>query len=141
MNWIRPAGPAPKFYTNGFANAFTHLVGSLYHPPLGATNRVLNLTNAQIVLSGGNLPVSPSINDVILGLGSKVSNASSNALTCTFTLSSGLFSGTYREPGAARAITFRGAVLQREQQNRGAGYFLGTTESGRVSFEAPPPPP
>ncbi|HEU0008440.1 MAG TPA: Ig-like domain-containing protein, partial [Verrucomicrobiae bacterium] len=140
ITWLRPSNGPPKFYTNGFI-LDTHLTGSLYRAPVGATNRILNLTNAQIVLNGGNLASSPSINNVILGLSSKVTNASPNTLTCTFTLSTGLFTGTYREPGATLTITFRGAVLQQEKQNRGSGHFLGTTESGQVVFEARPTPP
>jgi hypothetical protein len=140
MAWVRPSGPTPKFYTNGFHNPSVHVLGSKYRAPIG-TNRILNLTEAQIALSGGNLPVSPSINNVVLGLSSKVTNASPNTLTCTFALPTGLFTGSYKEAGTTRTITFRGAVLQHPFLNRASGYFLGTNESGRVSFEARPTPP
>jgi len=141
ITWVRPPGPTPKYYTNGFEQPGTQLTGSIYRASVGATNRILNLTNAQVVLTGGNLPNSPSINNVILGLSSKVTNASPNTVTCAFTLSTGLFTGTYREPGATLTITFRGAVLQHPFLNRGSGHFLGTTESGQVVFEAQPTPP
>jgi hypothetical protein len=114
------------------------MTGSIYRAPVGATSRILNLTNAQVVLTGGSLTTSPSINDVVLGLSSRVTNASPNTLTCTFTLPTGLFTGTYRETGTTRTITFRGAVLQVEYQNRGSGHFLSTNESGHVAFEARP---
>jgi hypothetical protein len=143
ITWVRPPGPTPKYYTNGFNPSFpTQLTGSLYRAPVGAINRILNLTNAQIVLTGGNLPVSPSFNNVTLGLSSKVTNDYPNrvTLTCTFTLSSGLFTGTYREAGTTRTITFRGAVLQHPFLNRGSGHFLGTNESGQVVFEERPTP-
>jgi hypothetical protein len=138
LDWVRPSGPSPKYYTNGFIYPRAHLLGSKYVAPVGTASRILNLTEAQLVLSGGNLPVSPSINNVVLGLGSKVTNASPNTLTCTFTPTTGLFSGSYKEAGTTLSIPFRGAVLQHPFLNRASGYFLGTTESGRVSFEARP---
>jgi hypothetical protein len=137
LSWNRPGLPATKLYTN-LLTFEPQMTGSIYRAPVGATSRILNLTNAQVVLTGGSLTTSPSINDVVLGLSSRVTNASPNTLTCTFTLPTGLFTGTYRETGTTRTITFRGAVLQVEYQNRGSGHFLSTNESGHVAFEARP---
>lgn len=44
--------------------------------------------------------------------------------------SSGLWSGSFREAG--KVVKFQGALLQ--LGNRGAGYFLGATQSGRVTL-------
>jgi hypothetical protein len=134
MSWNKPAMPTAIFYPGGFSTEAA-LLGSRYTAPVGPTNRVLNLSNAVVLLSGGNL--SPSFtNDVILGLSSKVTNASPHNLALNFALSSGLFSGSFIPTNETRAILLKGAVLQKA--NYGAGYFLGTNLSGRVSFEAGP---
>jgi hypothetical protein len=55
----------------------------------------------------------------------------------TFTLSSGLFKGSYTPTNAkAKAVSFAGAVLQKG--TNAAGYYLGTNQSGRVLLEAAP---
>jgi hypothetical protein len=134
LSWNKSALPTAKYYPGGFSSVAA-LLGSRYAAPVGATNRVLNLTNAVVRLSGGNL--TPSFtNDVILGLSSKVTNASTHHLTVSFSLRSGLFSGTFMPTNETTPCSFKGAVLQKA--NYGAGRFLGTNLSGRVSFEAGP---
>jgi hypothetical protein len=108
--------------------------GSRYVAPIGLANRVLNITNGVLSLSGGNLSQA-SDNNVTLGSGSKVTSAG-NKVTLNFLLSSGVFSGTFMEPGTTHRTTFGGAVLQKA--NVGAGYFPGTNDNGRVMFQAAP---
>lgn len=134
LSWNKPALPAAKYYPGGFSSEAA-LLGSRYAAPVGPTNRVLNLSNAVVLLSGGNLSASFT-NDVVLGLSSKVTNASTHNLKVSFTLSSGLFSGGFTPTNETKAVSFKGAVLQKA--NYGAGHFLGTNLSGRVSFEAGP---
>jgi hypothetical protein len=134
LSWNKPAIPTARYYPGGFSSEAA-LLGSRYAPPLGPTNRVLNLSNSVVLLSGGNLPQSFT-NDVILGLSSKVTNASTHNLKVTFTLSLGLFSGSLTPTNETTAVSFKGAVLQKA--NYGAGRFLGTNLSGRASFEAEP---
>jgi hypothetical protein len=134
MSWNKPALPTAKYYPGGFSTEAA-LLGSRYAAPLGATNTVLNLTNSVVLLSGGNLSQSFT-NDVILGLSSKVTNTSTHNLKVSFTLSSGLFSGSFTPTNETKAISFKGTVLQKADY--GAGYFLGTNLSGRVSFQAAP---
>ena len=94
LSWIKPTLPLTRYYPGGFTNE-TQLMGSLYVVPL-TTNRVLNLTNAFVVLTGGNLS-QPFTNNVVLGLDNKVTNTSSNSLVLTITLPKGLFSGTAQD--------------------------------------------
>jgi hypothetical protein len=54
----------------------------------------------------------------------------------SFTLSSGLFSGSFTPSGATKGVSFKGVALQKA--NYAAGHFFGTNESGRVSLEAVP---
>lgn len=134
LSWNKPAIPAAIYYPGGFSSEAA-LLGSRYAMPVGPTNFVLNLSNSVVTLSGGNLSQSFT-NDVILGLSSKVTNASPHKLNVTFTISSGLFSGSFTPTNEATATSFKGAVLQKA--NYGAGHFLGTNLSGRVSFEVEP---
>jgi hypothetical protein len=126
MSWIKPALPTTPFYPDGFTIEAA-LLGSHYTPPVGITNRVLALTNTVVLLAGGNLSQSFT-NEVVLGFGSKVTNACPYPLAVNFTLSSGLYSGTFTPPDALKPITFKGVVLQKG--NYGSGYFLGTNQSG-----------
>jgi hypothetical protein len=133
LSWIKPTLPLTRYYSGGFTNE-TQLMGSLYVAP-ATTNRVLNLTNAFVVLAGGNLS-QPFTNNVVLGLDNKVTNTRSNSLVLTIALPKGLFTGTATEPGTGKTIPLRGTLLQK--QNLGCGFFLGTNQSGRVTLELAP---
>ena len=63
----------------------------------------------------------------------------SQKLVLTFVLPTGLFKGNFTPAGATRAVPFAGAVLQGENFNWASGYFLGTSQSGRVLLQAPAP--
>ena len=134
ISWLKPAIPTAIYHPDGFSSE-TALLGSRYTPPLGTTNHILALTNAVVPLSGGNL-VQSYTNDVVLGLGGKVTNASPHSLTMSFTLSSGLFSGKFTPAGETKVVSFKGVALQKASY--AAGYFLGTNQSGRVALEAIP---
>ena len=55
LGWIKPALPKTKLYPGGF-NRETTTVGSHYVRPATSTSRVLNLTQTDLIFSGGNLP-------------------------------------------------------------------------------------
>lgn len=130
LRWIRPPATTPKYYTNGFI-ATVQLDGSIYRPPATGT-RILNLTHANVSLWDGNL-LQPSTNLVALGLNNLVTYSGPNTLTLRFTLASGLFTGTYKQAGTTRTVTFNGAVHRRGDY--GAGNFLGTNVTGGVFIE------
>ena len=135
LSWIKPAMLTAAFYPGGFVSE-SALLGSRYTRPDGATNLVLALTNAQVLLTGGNLL--PSLtNDVVLGLSGKIINAGPHILSLNFTLSSGLFSGKVTPAGSTASTSFKGAVLQKA--NFGSGFFLHTDRSGRVTLDGPSP--
>ena len=129
LNWIKPTNSS-AFYPAGFNNT-SEVVGSAYVPPAVSTVHILNLTNAAVAFSGGNL-AADFTNLVSLGLSSKVTNLSSNKLTMSFTLSTGTFSGSTTETATGRTVSFRGIVLQKP--NAGHGHYLGVNQSGRVSL-------
>ena len=59
-----------------------------------------------------------------------------NPVTLAFNSASGLFKGTVINPATGKPIAVNGVVLQ--NQNFGAGFFLGTTESGSALLMATP---
>jgi hypothetical protein len=117
-------------YPLGFTNGH-EVVGSRYVAP-GTTNRVLNFTNAMVAFSGGNLPQTFT-NHVLLTANNQVMNLSSNKLTMTVTLFTGLFNGSVMDTNTGKTISFNGALLQK--LNAGYGYFLGTNRSGEVRLQ------
>jgi hypothetical protein len=131
--WFRPAQAGP-YYPAGLTN-FSTLSGSRYIAPANATDRVLDTTNGVLLLSGGNLS-QVWTSDFVLEANNQVSNASTNTFTATISLSSGLFRGTFRDTGVNRTVSFSGALLQKS--NRGAGFFLGIDQAGRVQIESRP---
>jgi hypothetical protein len=130
LSWIKPANPAARYYPAGFTN-LCQALGSAYRRPATSTNHVLNLTNASVVFSGGNL-VADFTNSVALGLNSQITNLSSNRLTLSFSLFTGAFKGSATDPATGKALPFSGAVFQK--QNAGYGFLLGTNQAGRVSL-------
>ena len=130
FNWFKQAQTA-KFYPGGFTNEAT-LIGSRFLPPT-PTNLVLNLTNAVVAFTNGN--VNPGFtNLVVLDTKGKVMNEGTNKMSLSISKSSGTFSGSVTPPGGGKALSFKGALLQ--NQNVGSGFFLGTNgESGRVSLQ------
>jgi len=130
--WVRPAQTSLKYYTNGFVFP-TWIVGSRYTVPVGVNSPVLNLNNAVVVLSGGQLSETYT-NVVTIAPNNRVTNASPHRLTVTFKPPTGLFTGSFQAAGTSRIVNFKGAVLQ--NYTNASGYFLGTNQSGRVSIEA-----
>jgi hypothetical protein len=137
LNWSKPMLPTAKHYPGGFTTNEAEVVGSRYVAPAGVTGKILQMSDGRLSFTGGNL-AEDAILSATLGLGSKVTNNSAPAkLTMTFTVSSGLFKGSYTPTNAgAKAVSFAGAVLQKA--TNAAGYYLGTNQSGRVLLEAAP---
>jgi hypothetical protein len=134
--WSKPAVLKSKYYPSGFIYP-QPITGSRYSAPVSVANRILDLTDAEVVFTGGNLPQSYT-NEVVLDPGSKVvNNTLANKLKLTFTLSNGLFKGAFTPSGTIKALPFGGVVLQKA--TNASGYFLGTSQSGRVSLQAPLP--
>jgi hypothetical protein len=128
--WLKHPASSSKLYTNGFI-VTNVLAGSVYHAPVSSTNRVLPFTNGIAVFSDGNLQ-DPLTNQVILGANNIVTNASTNKLKLTMSKVTGLFTGAVTPTNSIRAISFKGAVLQK--QGLGTGFFVGTNQAGRVYF-------
>lgn len=128
LSWIKPSLPTAKYYPGGFTN-LVPLEGSAYQPP--GASRVLDFADGEVSFSGGNLS-EPFTNPVVLGANNIVANLGSNPLSLKIKAANGLFDGRATAPNATASFPFKGVVLQR--QNYGAGYFLGTNQSGLIFF-------
>jgi hypothetical protein len=127
LSWIKPPVPLAKYYPDGFALEVP-VMGSRYSAPARGIP-VLNFSEAAVVLSSAGL-ADVLVNYVKLDSNNRVTSA--NKVSVVFTLSTGAFRGSVPNPAGGKAISFGGVVLQ--NQNLGEGYFLGTSESGKVIF-------
>jgi len=127
LSWIMQTNATAKYYPGGFTNQFA-VYGSSYTPP-NTTNRVLNLSSAQLSFSGGNLAENFS-DSVVLGANNQVTDLSSNRLTMLFSTATGTFTGNVVEPMTGKLWPFSGAVLQK--LNLGYGFLAGTNASSQV---------
>ncbi len=135
LAWTRPE-TTTLLYPAGFA-WMTEVSGGRYYAPGKGTN-ILAATNSSVVLILEGDGLADNItNTFTLNAENQVKNPSlTNKLTLSFTPSSGLFSGSQVIPGNPKGITFQGVIVR--GQTNGAGYFLGTEQSGRVVLEPQP---
>jgi autotransporter-associated beta strand protein len=133
INWIKPATAGGPHYPGGFTNQMT-IVGSGYAAPASGV-RALSFQLGKIVLSGGNLASTITKNVTVNTNHSvTVSSPNTNTLRVLITATNGYFSGSFVHPITGTTNAFKGALLQ--TQDYGAGYFLGTDQSGSVLFES-----
>jgi hypothetical protein len=130
IEWFKQPMTTAKLYPGGFTNA-TEAVGSVYHytnymPVLGSMDGLLSLMNGD--LDDG------VTNQIALGPYIPGTEATTTKLECI--TSTGTFNGSVINPGTGKPIAVHGVVLQ--NQNFGAGYFLGTNQSGSVLFSPTP---
>jgi hypothetical protein len=130
IEWFKQPISTAKLYPGGFTNG-TEAIGSVYHftnevPVLGSVDASLSLINGD--LDDG------VTNQVALGPYIPATEATTTKLSCS--TSSGIFYGSVINPETGKAIAIHGVVLQ--NQNFGAGYFLGTNQSGSVLLSPTP---
>jgi len=132
-SWINEANPAKAaVYRAGFTNQQVGLSGSSYNP---SDKLLLSLTNAQVLLEGGNLPFSIT-NEVTWTPKNTIllTAADTNKLTLTINKTSGVISGSFANPSSPKDIIKVNGVLLQNKTNA-QGYFLGTDESGTFLLE------
>ena len=127
FNWIRMSRPSAQRFTDGFTLQ-TNVLGSLYVP---TANPLTGFSFGQLMLTGGNLD--RDILEFIDVQGAKVKPEDSSTHV-TLNRSQGFFSGRSVNPDTGKAFKFSGALLQ--LQMSGAGYFLGTNQSGAATMSA-----
>jgi hypothetical protein len=131
LSWTRPS-LSGSLYPGGFVSE-SAMIGSLFDAVPG-NSPVLDLANPVIRFEGGILTA--SFTNALAVTGGKFSNLGANALSLKVTPQSGLFSGTVQVPGSSFTLPFNGVVVQKA--GVGCGYFVGTNQTGRVTFESAP---
>jgi len=129
VSWLKLRAFNTRLFKSGFVVDST-LVGSRYtRPPRGGT--VLNASTLNLVLQGGGLN-EPITTQIGLG-GGRVTDLGGSKLVMSFSPSTGTFTGRLLDAQSFAPITFRGAVLQK--QNSGSGFFLSTSQTGEVLLQ------
>ena len=107
------------------------LTGDLYTPPKSGGPTVA--ATGQLTLGGGNLTSNIVIAASIATNGTgTASPAGSEGLKFKVAPQTGQMSGSFTDPTVGKAVKFNGLLLQ--SSGIAAGYFLGTSESGFVTF-------
>ncbi len=131
-DWFKPA-VAGTLYPAGFATSLT-VGGSAYVAP-PKTARVLSLAdktgNAAMIFSHGGLAADLT-RLLTISTSNAVTPVTPGGFTMTITTLSGMFTGTILQPPNTRPLPFRGVVDQ--ANNRGDGYFLGTSAGGALEL-------
>ncbi|HRJ09104.1 MAG TPA: hypothetical protein PK490_13735 [Prosthecobacter sp.] len=135
ISWVKPltAGLHSGEFVTG-----VDIVGARYRPPL-KDQRALGLMNsapnAVFAASGGGLVTDPFTRNVTLDTKNKfVIPVDAGALKLTLMPGTGLFTGSFKDGAATRAVG--GVILQ--TLNSGSGFFPGATESGLVELTPAP---
>ena len=130
LRWIKPQT----------FNTTLGSTGARYTPP-DSGQPVLAVSsanpNAQIVFGAGNLageiiqPANLDSSNIL-----SIAAPALPALAVKIKADSGIWKGSFTHPASGAITKFRGVILRK--QNAGAGFFLGTDQSGYVNF-APTP--
>jgi uncharacterized repeat protein (TIGR03803 family) len=128
--WFKGSGSTGKLYPDGFSTTLS-LTGDIYVAPSKGGPSVA--ATGQLTLGGGNLAsnivISVSINTKGTGAASPVG---SNDLKLNVAPATGAMSGSFLDPTIGKAVKFEGLLLQ--SSGAASGYFLGTSESGFITF-------
>lgn len=119
--WIKPAAKS-GLYPGGFTNGVTAAVG---------LNPLMTSGPRSLTLSGAGLSQPLSFPIVIDAKG----NASVNGVSLAVTPTTGAFTGKVPNPVTGKPAIAINGVLQ--NGGGGEGFFLGTSESGKVTLEQP----
>jgi choice-of-anchor C domain-containing protein len=127
VNWIKT--PEPRtLYPLGFTNLLTNLQSSPYTNAAGV--RLLNLTNATLTLSSGNL-AEPLTYAVTLTSSNTLVSDPTNHLLIKVNPKDGVLTVTFR-PDPAKAATKAATGAVQQDQTNALGTFSGATESGTL---------
>ncbi|MGB8168276.1 MAG: hypothetical protein WCF18_12335, partial [Chthoniobacteraceae bacterium] len=139
LRWKKPSATKGLFQ-EGFDTPLTAF-GSAYAPaapnqrvlPTGINGAAtLNFTDADV---GGTLTKAVTISTKNTSTYPHPTSPA-DKLTLTFATKSGAFAGKFLNPATGKQTPFGGVVLSKA--SRGAGYFLGTTDSGNVTLTLGP---
>jgi uncharacterized repeat protein (TIGR03803 family) len=133
-DWFKPVVATDRFYPAGFTTSLAS-TGSLYVSPTAGGPSIA--TNAQVTLGGGNL-ASNIVKDIVIDAAGNVTvtPTGDDNLTLLITPKTGQFIGSFFNASTHKTVGLNGLLLQ--INNSGAGFFLGTNQSGFVVIEPTP---
>ena len=122
VTWIR-TNAGGKLYPDGFTNTLT-VIGSTFASSNNAA--LLDVTNLQVILSGGNLP-EPLTNSVTASAKGKFTANGSGipGLALSLNPATGVIKGAFSNPSST---PIKGVILQ--EQTNAAGFILSGTNNG-----------
>ena len=134
LDWFKPVVAKDRLYPAGF-NTSLASTGSLYVSPTAGGPSVA--TNAQLTLGGGNL-TSNIVKDIVIDAAGNVtvSPAGADNLTLLVIPKTGQFIGSFLNTTTHKTVGLNGLLLQ--INSSGAGFFLGTDQSGFAVIEPTP---
>lgn len=140
LTWEKPQEIKNKIFPDPFATTLDAL-GSFYVPP-GKDQRALPGLDAsgtaRLRFLGADLPGTVT-KDILISTKNTVTYpaplTATDKLKLTFTARTGAFAGSFLHPGTGKTKVFTGVLLQK--QERGAGHFLDSADSGQVELAAP----
>jgi hypothetical protein len=133
LNWVRLGAADAAFYPQGFTNQSSVLASSYLRQP--ANQSVLNLTNAILTSSGGEL-TSSFTDTLVVSAPSVLKGSADSPCLIKFSSLDGVFQGWTKVPGTGRFLQFSGVVLQ--NRNAAFGSFKDNSRSGTVTIEENP---
>jgi len=137
FTWIKPAVPG-SLYPLGFTNQIPQgVLGSFFTNMTKAGVPVLNLTDATLVLSNGNLTGGTLTftninitNNALTNLAGKTTLGPTNYLLLTIKTNNGVVTVIFQPTGSKTTTTAHGAVLQ--NQTNALGAFPGASQTGSL---------
>lgn len=140
VDWFKPARPNDTLFPDGFTVARSALLASYVKPASGIRALAFDSAddNGHLVLADGGFAEIDQI--FTLGANNKATPTAPIAANVTLKLNAatGLFTGTFINPGNSKKTTFQGALLQ--DLVKGFGFFTGAgaTDGGSVLIEKKP---
>lgn len=129
--WFKEAGAASALYPDGFSTT-NSLSGDIYTSPKAGGPSVA--ATGELTVGGGNLTSNITVGVSIdaNGKGTPLIPVTIDGLKLTLNPTTGALSGSFLDPTIGKSVKFNGLLLQ--DTGAASGYFLGTSESGFVTF-------
>lgn len=133
LNWSKPQTKGT--YTPGSFSTPLTLSGATYTKSAKGTPAITS-TSGIIEFTAGNLATSPLNISATLSDANRITiSPPTDGLKLTITASTGLFTGSFKDPSTHATRTFKGALLQYPTGPQfGAGVFKGPTQAGSIDL-------
>ncbi|MEI7728705.1 MAG: Ig-like domain-containing protein [Verrucomicrobiota bacterium] len=127
--WTKPESLNDKFYPAGFNEIRPVTVAKYLTPTLG--HSPVTWTNGVLVVGQGNLAAPLTNTLTVVNNQLRAGNGALSNLVLTVSARDGQVTGNFKLPGAKVVTQFKSVLIQ-GANTTGAGFFLGTNQSGFV---------